>query len=148
MDPKLRELALRILRETNDLVVATVRPDGWPQATVVSYVSDDFDIYFIVGRKGQKFQNIKANPKVSIAVGGFTDDWNTIQGLSLGGLATVITDAGELGRIGEMIGKKFPQASGMGMPDPEDIAGVKVVPKVISILDYTKGFGHTDLVTM
>ena len=68
MDPKLRELALRILRETNDLVVATVTPDGWPQATVVSYVSDDFDIYFIVGRKGQKFQNITANPDLRLGL--------------------------------------------------------------------------------
>jgi general stress protein 26 len=148
MDPKMRELALRILRETSDLVVATVRPDGWPQVTVVSYVSDGLDIYFIVGRTSQKLQNIKANPKVSIAVDGFTNDWNKIQGLSLAGLATVITDAEGLGHIGGMITKKFPQASGMPMPDPKDIAGIKVEPQVISVLDYTKGFGHTDLVRL
>lgn len=148
MDAKLRELALRILGETNDLVVATVRPDGWPQATVVSYVNDGFDIYFMVGRKGQKFQNMKANPKVSIAVGGFTTDWNKIQGLSLGGLASEVTDGAEFAKIGALMTKKFPIVSSMPMPDLGDFAGVKVVPKVLSILDYTKGFGHSDLVNL
>jgi len=32
------------------------------------------------------------------------------------------------------------------MPKPEEILVVRVVPKVISVLDYSKGFGHSDLV--
>jgi hypothetical protein len=35
----------------------------------------------------------------------------------------------------------------MPMPGPEDGAVFRVEPEVISVLDYTKGFGHTDLVT-
>ena len=37
------------------------------------------------------------------------------------------------------------------MPEPENpalIDFVKVLPRVISLLDYTKGFGHTRLVTV
>jgi hypothetical protein len=30
--------------------------------------------------------------------------------------------------------------------DLDDTAILKIRPKVISVLDYTKGFGHTDLV--
>ena len=33
------------------------------------------------------------------------------------------------------------------MPEPKDVAIYRVTPKVISVLDYSKGFGHTDLVT-
>ncbi len=36
----------------------------------------------------------------------------------------------------------------MSMPAPEDVAVFRVEPEVISVLDYTKGFGHTDLVTL
>ncbi len=32
------------------------------------------------------------------------------------------------------------------MPSPTEIALFKVTPKVISVLDYSKGFGHADLV--
>jgi len=35
----------------------------------------------------------------------------------------------------------------MQMPAPEDVAFFRVVPEVFSVLDYTKGFAHTDLVT-
>jgi hypothetical protein len=33
------------------------------------------------------------------------------------------------------------------MPDPDQITIVRLVPQVVSVLDYSKGFGHTDLVT-
>jgi hypothetical protein len=32
------------------------------------------------------------------------------------------------------------------MPAPSDVQIFRVTPIVISVLDYTKGFGHTDLV--
>jgi hypothetical protein len=31
-------------------------------------------------------------------------------------------------------------------PDLSSLAFLKITPKVISVLDYTKGFGHTELV--
>jgi hypothetical protein len=33
------------------------------------------------------------------------------------------------------------------MPTPDDVRIFRVTPTVISVLDYTKGFGHTDLAT-
>ena len=40
------------------------------------------------------------------------------------------------------------QYAAFPMPKPEEIAVYRVVPKVISVLDYSKGFGHSDLVTV
>jgi hypothetical protein len=34
------------------------------------------------------------------------------------------------------------------MPKPEETVVFRVVPKVISILDYRKGSGHAELVTV
>ena len=33
------------------------------------------------------------------------------------------------------------------MPTPDDVRIFRLTPVVISLLDYSKGFGHTDLVT-
>jgi hypothetical protein len=33
-------------------------------------------------------------------------------------------------------------------PEPEEIQIFRVVPEVVSVLDYSEGFGHTDLVTL
>jgi hypothetical protein len=35
----------------------------------------------------------------------------------------------------------------MQMPGPDQVRLFRVVPEVISVLDYTQGFGHTDLVS-
>jgi hypothetical protein len=37
--------------------------------------------------------------------------------------------------------------AGFSIPAPEEVRIFKVTPTVISVLDYTKGFAHTDLVT-
>ncbi len=40
-----------------------------------------------------------------------------------------------------------PQTSFPGpMPKPEDVRIFRLTPVVVSVLDYTKGFGHTDLI--
>ena len=44
--------------------------------------------------------------------------------------------------------KKFPQAAEFSPLQEEGVTFTlfRITPKVISVLDYTKGFGHTDLV--
>ena len=37
MTPELRDFAVRILDQHRLMTLATNRPDGWPQATVVGY---------------------------------------------------------------------------------------------------------------
>ena len=47
-----------------------------------------------------------------------------------------------------MLPLKYPQALPlrMKMPTPDEVRRFRVTPSTISVLDYTKGFGHTDLV--
>ena len=40
MDPALSHEIISILDDANDMTIATVREDGYPQATTVSYVND------------------------------------------------------------------------------------------------------------
>jgi hypothetical protein len=40
-----------------------------------------------------------------------------------------------------------PMRQKMKMPTPEEVALFRIVPEVISVLDHTKGFGYTDLVS-
>jgi hypothetical protein len=57
--------------------------------------------------------------------------------------AEVLTDRDEIRHAAALLAKKFPQ---WAQVPPSDVSFVKVVPRVISVLDYTRGFGHTDLV--
>jgi hypothetical protein len=47
-----------------------------------------------------------------------------------------------------LLGTRYPEYIAFPMPEPEEIAVYRVLPKVISVLDYSKGFGHSDLVTV
>jgi hypothetical protein len=48
-----------------------------------------------------------------------------------------------------MLPLKYPEQVDLRVPMPtaDDVRIFKVTPTIISVLDYSKGFGHTDLVT-
>ncbi|WP_262298246.1 pyridoxamine 5'-phosphate oxidase family protein [Microvirga sesbaniae] len=147
MDARLRDEILSILDRASDMTLATVRQDGYPQATTVSFANDGLDIYFGCSEASQKARNIRRNGKVSLTINLPYADWGEIRGISAGGHADRLTDPQEIARAGQLLLQKFPQgiaeyASGA----LEGVAFFKVVPNVISVLDYRKGFGHTDLV--
>jgi hypothetical protein len=50
------------------LTIATVREDGYPQATTVSYVNEGLTIYFGCAALSQKAKNIGHSAKVSLTV--------------------------------------------------------------------------------
>ena len=49
--------------------IATVRVDGFPEATTVSFMNDGLRIYFGTATNSQKARNIAQNDKVSLTMG-------------------------------------------------------------------------------
>lgn len=147
MTPAERTQVAAIFAAAADLTIATNRADGWPQATTVSYVSDGPTIYFGTWAKSQKAQNIERDPRVSIAVTAPYASWDKIQGVSLGGRAQRVTESGELERVFKLMVGKFPQIGQFVKAGDAEMALYRIEPEIVSILDYTKGFGHTQLVS-
>jgi len=148
MDEKLRDQIVSIIDDVDDMTVATVREDGFPQATTVSYVSDGLTIYFMTTADSQKAQNIARSDKVSLTIDPAYKSWDDIQALSMGAIAVPVSDPGEQEKIGTLLMEKFPQAAEYEPDEPTDLAFFRIEPKVISVLDYRKGFGHTELVEL
>jgi nitroimidazol reductase NimA-like FMN-containing flavoprotein (pyridoxamine 5'-phosphate oxidase superfamily) len=46
MDEALRSTILEVLQRQHIMTVATIRPDGYPQAPTVNYIHDDLLLYF------------------------------------------------------------------------------------------------------
>ena len=148
MDDSLREEILSVLKGASDMTIATIRPDGYPQATTVSYVTDGLSIYFGCAAESQKAQNIAYNDKVSLTVTLPYFSWEAIRGLSVGGTAKPVTDSNEINRVSELMLRKFPQILQYALAGKKGLFLVRITPEVISLLDYRKGFGHTELVTL
>jgi general stress protein 26 len=123
-----------------------VRANGYPQATTVSYVNEGLTIYFGCGAGSQKARNIAANNKVSLTIEAPYASWEQIKGLSIGGVAERVTDKDEIDRVGRLMRAKFPQIDQFEAVPGTELVVYCIRPQVISVLNYTKGFGHTDLV--
>ena len=149
MDAALEKTISKLLASENDMTIATVREDGYPQATTVSYVSDGHAIYFGCGADLQKARNIARSHKISLAIDAPYASWEEIKGLSIGGVAERMTDRNELDRLHQLMVAKFPKIEELAA-EFSDAAMVmfRIEPQLISVLDYTKGFGHTELVTL
>lgn len=146
MRPALQRFILTQLSRHNIMSVATQRADGYPQTTTVGFANDGLDLYFCCGRMSQKVRNLKRSPKVSLTIDHDTKRWSSIKGLSMGARARVLSKPREVKRALGLLARRFPDMKKLTDKDLALTAFVKVTPKVISVLDYSKGFGHTDLV--
>lgn len=79
----LRDQIISIIDDVQDMTVATVREDGYPQATTVSYVNDGLIIYFGTADDAQKARNIARNNKVSVTIDHEYSTWDDIKSLSM-----------------------------------------------------------------
>ncbi len=135
-----------IIDDVDDMTIATLRADGFPQATTVSYFNDGETIYFATSPDAQKAENIAHNDRVSVTINRPYKNWNEIEGLSIGAKARRLTDPEDFQKASELLLKKFPQAVEYADESTGDVSFFRLEPVVISILDYSKGFGHTELV--
>jgi len=148
MDEEIRKKILALLDQHRIMTIATNRPDGWPQATTVGYVNEGLTLYFLCGLQSQKAANLAHDNRVSLTIDHDTSDLMAITGLSMAARAHAVLDPAEAGKVLHRLALKYPEQACMPvpMPTPEDVRIFRVTPMVISVLDYSKGFGHTDLV--
>jgi nitroimidazol reductase NimA-like FMN-containing flavoprotein (pyridoxamine 5'-phosphate oxidase superfamily) len=146
MDGTLRKKILKILDEHRIMTVATNRPDGWPQATTVGYVNDGLTLYFLCSPQSQKADNLARDSRISLTIDHDSSDPMAILGLSMAAQAQAVTDPAEIAKALLMLPRKYPDYSAFPMPKSQETIVFRVLPKVISVLDYRKRSGHAELV--
>ncbi len=160
MTRKLKNLVLQLLNKHRVMTIATNRRDGWPQATIVGYVNDGFLLYCFVARNAQKYVNILRDPRVSIAMGCDSSRPRDIKGLSLAARASPVTDPDEFNYVSALRLKRYPEYAAAPQsattgdaaqraaprPSPDSVVLLRIVPEIISVVDYSRAFGHSDLI--
>jgi nitroimidazol reductase NimA-like FMN-containing flavoprotein (pyridoxamine 5'-phosphate oxidase superfamily) len=147
MNDALKTQILSIMDEHRIMTVATLRSDGWPQATTVGYAHEGLTLYFLCGHESQKARNLAFDPRVSITIDHDEPQVMKITGLSMAGQASRIRDKKEAERVMALLIARYPQQAETpgDLPPASAVAIFKVTPAVISVLDYSKGFGHAEL---
>jgi hypothetical protein len=128
--------AMAILRANAVMAIATVESSGWPQNTMVSYVSDGLLLYFLISRSSRKFANLQRNDRVSIAIGGDFVSTRDIQGLSIAARAVEVRHE----PIRSSIARRLAESHG-GIFDPDELdygasALFRARPSLITVVDF------------
>jgi nitroimidazol reductase NimA-like FMN-containing flavoprotein (pyridoxamine 5'-phosphate oxidase superfamily) len=146
MKSQFKRQIVDLLNQHRIMTIATNRPDGWPQATVVSYANDGLIIYCRISRDSQKCANIARDPRVSLAIAKDYPQPLQIRGLSVAAHVVEVTDRGERDHAAEVLLQRYPEYKVLPRLDPAAVPTFRLTPEFVSVLDYSKGFGHSDLV--
>jgi len=130
------------------MAIATLRSDGWPQVTMVGYANEDLLLYFVISRAGQKFANIERDGRVSIVVGRDFEDPAQIKALSIAANASEVRDPQQRERAIDLVLARHPALAKLPRPTAEHSVIMRAYPSIVTILDYSKGFGHADVLTV
>lgn len=130
------------------MTIATVRPDGWPQATIVGYANDGWRLYFLIYQTSQKFGNISHDGRVSISVGHEPHALRDIKAVYAACLAEEVTDLKERSRAWMLLAARHPNLTDLAPPGDDEVATMRADCKYVSLLDYSQGLGHTESLTI
>lgn len=148
MDDHLRAKILGLLDAHRIMSLATLRPDGWPQATTVGFVSDGLTLYFLCDPSSQKAANLARDDRVSLTIDHDVTSPLAITGLSMAAHARPVDSLDEIRDVVRRLREKYPEYVNFPMPPVEAIRIFRVTSVVISVLDYTQGFGHIDQIVL
>ena len=137
-----------ILETGKELVLASIRPNGTPHASTMSYANDGLRVYCAISLDSQKAHDIRHDAHVAYVVNTPYRWWSEIRGVSIDARASMLDESGELPLASTLLLRKYPEFSAIisdtvTLPWP-GMLFIALRPQFISLLDYTRGFGHTE----
>ena len=145
---RMEQPAITILNSNRIMTIATVRPDGWPQTTMVGYANEGWRIYFLIYRSSQKFENISKDNRVSVSVGHEPGSLRDIKAVYAGCNAEEVTDLAEKNLAWKLLAERHPNLTDLAPPGEDEVATMRADCKHVSMLDYSQGLGHTEALTL
>ena len=140
--------ALRILNAHRIMAISTVRPDGWPQTTVVGYANRGFTLNFLIFQGSQKFANLQLDDRISIAVANEPKELEQLQAVYAGARAEPITDPAQREEAWRLLMARHSNLAGFQMPDATQAIFMRATCRYVSVLDFTQGVGHREQLTL
>ena len=144
----MQEPAIDVLDANRIMTIATVRPDGWPQATIVGYANEGWSIYFLIYRDSQKFANIARDNRVAITVGAEPPDIRQVKAVYAGCEVAELTDLAERSYAWNILAQRHPNLTDLAPSRSAEVATMVARCRHVSMLDYSKGLGHAESLTI
>jgi PPOX class probable F420-dependent enzyme len=104
--------------------LATVRPDGGPHVVVCCYAVDGDQVWTAIdekpksGARLQRLENVRANPRASLLVDHYEENWNRLWWVRVDGAAAVLEIGNEEDRAIAALTARYPQYERARPPGP------------------------------
>jgi PPOX class probable F420-dependent enzyme len=111
--------------------LATVRSDGSPHLVPIVFALDGETVVFAVDdkpkttRELQRLANIRADPRVSVLVDHYDEDWAAVWWVRVDGPARVVDAGPALDRAVARLAEKYPQYAADHPPGPAVLIAVE-----------------------
>jgi PPOX class probable F420-dependent enzyme len=118
--------------------LATADGSGAPHVVPVCFAYDGRCLYIPVDKKEKsvtprelkRVRNIMSNPRVSLVVDGYYEDWNRLYFVLISGHAEVLESGGEYRNSLGILSRKYTQYVKMGLEDA-GLPVIKITPEKI-----------------
>jgi PPOX class probable F420-dependent enzyme len=104
--------------------LATVRPDGGPHVVVCCFAVEGDRVWTAIdakpktGARLQRLENIRANPRASLLVDHYEEDWEALWWVRVDGTAAVLEIGNEEERAIAALTARYPQYARARPPGP------------------------------
>lgn len=129
------------------MTLACNRPDGWPQASTVGYLNEGLNLYFIVARTSQKFFNLQADPRASVAIRSESGSRGDGVGVSMAGRVAEVVDPVAVERLNRQVIERYPDVHAY-CPSGDSVAVLHFRPEIVSAVGVTGGRSEAETFTV
>lgn len=132
------------LAERRVLTLASIGPDGSPQAANLYYAqAEDWALYFVSVPGSRHTANIARNPRVAVTVHADSQGWRDIRGLQLEGTCSRVSGA-RRAEAWACYTARFPfvLADAALARALQKVDLYRIVPEWLRWIDNTAGLGH------
>jgi PPOX class probable F420-dependent enzyme len=124
--------------------LGTADATGQPLVVPICYAFDGESLFSAIdakpktpGPRGLKrIRNLRENPKVSVVIDRYDDDWTRLRYVIIQGRAQLLTDGGDFSRGIDLLLAKYPQYRDMGLSRDSGLM-IKVKPDRVTQWQYS-----------
>ena len=124
--------------------LATADASGQPLVVPICYAFDGASLFSAIDAKPKRpgprglrrIRNIRENPRVSVVIDRYDEDWTQLRYVIIQGRAEILTDGGDFSRGVDLLLAKYPQYRSMGLKREAGLM-IKVEPARVTEWQYS-----------
>lgn len=124
--------------------LATADASGQPLVVPICYAFDGASLFSAIDAKPKRpgprglrrIRNIRENPRVSVVIDRYDEDWTRLRYVIIQGRAEILTDGGDFSRGVDLLLAKYPQYRSMGLKREAGLM-IKVEPARVTEWQYS-----------